>query len=92
MSLTVRWDGRYLPPPVLDVLSSKQLEATKRAALITASLKWFIDKIPVKVLPLQLRAPAMVLKRLTPYLGYIGAFIAWSWAAIKAFDHGEPCW
>jgi hypothetical protein len=30
----------------------------------------------------------MVLKRLAPYLGYIGVFIAWSWGAIKAFDKG----
>lgn len=30
----------------------------------------------------------MVLKRLSPFLSYIGVFIAWSWSAIKAYDKG----
>jgi hypothetical protein len=79
---------RYLPPPVLDILNNKQLEAAKRAAMITTALKWLLDRIPVKVFPPQFRPILMLLKRLAPYLGYIGVFIAWSWGAIKAFDKG----
>lgn len=29
-----------------------------------------------------------LLRRLVPYLGYIGGFIAWSWSALKVFDKG----
>lgn len=79
---------RYLPPPVIDTLNNKRLEAAKRAALITTALKWLLDHLPVKLVPPQFRPVLMVLKRLIPYLGYIGVFIAWSWGAIKAFDKG----
>jgi hypothetical protein len=73
---------------VLDILNNKQLEAAKRAAMITTALKWLLDRIPVKLFPPQFRPILMMLKRLAPYLGYIGVFIAWSWSAIKAFDKG----
>ena len=73
---------------MLDILNNKQLEAAKRAAIMTTALKWLLDRIPVKLFPPQFRPILMALKRLAPYLGYIGAFIAWSWGAIKAFDKG----
>ena len=73
---------------MLDILNNKQLEAAKRAAMITTALKWLLDRIPVKLFPPQFRPILMMLKRLVPYLGYIGVFIAWSWSAIKAFDKG----
>jgi hypothetical protein len=79
---------RYLPPPVIDTLNNKRLEVAKRAALITTALKWLLDHLPVKLVPPQFRPVLTVLKRLVPYLGYIGAFVAWSWGAIKAFDKG----
>jgi len=70
-------------------LDSKHLQTTKRAAIITTALKWFLDKIPVRILPPQLRGAAIALKRLTPLVGYIGVFIAWSWARISACDKGN---
>ncbi|KIJ67791.1 hypothetical protein HYDPIDRAFT_165611 [Hydnomerulius pinastri MD-312] len=86
---TMWWGFRiYLPPPVLDVLNNKQLEAAKRAAMITAALKWLLDHLPVALLPPQMRPGVAILRRLVPYLGYIGGFIAWGWSGIKTFDKG----
>ena len=82
-------NNRYLPPPVLAVLDNKRLESAKRAALITTSLKWALDHIPVLMIPLQMHPVLSVLKNLVPYLGYVGGFIAWSWGAIKTFDKGK---
>lgn len=31
----------------------------------------------------------MMLKRMTPFLGYIGAFVAWSWGRVQAKDQGQ---
>ncbi|EIN13855.1 hypothetical protein PUNSTDRAFT_79718 [Punctularia strigosozonata HHB-11173 SS5] len=91
ISLEARWWGFriYLPPPVLEVLSNKQLEAGKRAAMLTTALQWMVSRIPVNLVPVQFRPAAMILKRLIPYLGYLGGFIAWSWGGIKAFDKGH---
>jgi hypothetical protein len=91
ISIQAMWWGYrlYLPPPVLDVLNNKRLEVAKRAAIITTALKWLLDHLPVKLLPPQFRPILTVLRRLVPYLGYIGAFIAWSWGAIKTFDKGN---
>jgi hypothetical protein len=86
--LIIDYWSSYLPPPVLDILNNKQLEAAKRAAMITTALKWLLDRIPIKLFPPQFQPIIMMLKRLAPYLGYIGVFIAWSWGAIKAFDKG----
>lgn len=73
---------------MLDALNDKQLEAAKRAAMITAALKWLLDHLPISVMPPQLRTSMNFLRRLVPYLGYIGGFIAWSWSAVKVFDKG----
>lgn len=81
---------RYLPPPVLDILSDKTLEATKRAAMITTALTWFFNNLPIDSLPPQVRPAALLLQRLAPYLGYIGTFISWSWSTIKSYDIGAP--
>lgn len=90
ISIQAMWWGFriYLPPPVLDALNDKQLEAAKRAAMITAALKWLLDHLPISVMPPQLRTSMYFLRRLVPYLGYIGGFIAWSWSAVKVFDKG----
>jgi hypothetical protein len=56
--------------------------------MITTALKWLLDHIPVKLVPPQFRPVVPMLKQLTPYLGYIGIFIAWSWSAIKMYDKG----
>jgi hypothetical protein len=90
ISVQAMWWGFriYLPPPVLDALNDKQLEAAKRAALITTALKWLLDHLPISLMPPQLRTPMTFLRRLVPYLGYIGGFIAWSWSAVKVFDKG----
>ncbi|KDQ63147.1 hypothetical protein JAAARDRAFT_188754 [Jaapia argillacea MUCL 33604] len=91
ISLQVMWWGFriYLPPPVLAVLNNTELEAAKRAAMITAALKWLVDHIPVSMLPPQVRPAVILIQRLLPYVGYIGAFIAWSWSAIKSYDKGN---
>jgi hypothetical protein len=72
----------------MDLLDDTHLEAARRGAMITAALKYVLDKIPAMLFPPQIRPGIMVLKRLTPYLGYVGVFIAWSWTAIKARDKG----
>ncbi|TFK59628.1 hypothetical protein BDN72DRAFT_965985 [Pluteus cervinus] len=56
LSIEAMWWGYriYLPPPVLLILSDRQLEATKRAALITTALTWFFNNLPVASLPLPL--------------------------------------
>lgn len=78
----------YLPPPVLNVMDNKRIEGTKRAALLTTALKWLMDHIPMAAVPVQVRPAMPLLKRIIPYMGYIGAFVAWSWDAIRAFDKG----
>ncbi|OAX42540.1 hypothetical protein K503DRAFT_779873 [Rhizopogon vinicolor AM-OR11-026] len=90
ISIQAMWWGFriYLPPPVLDALNNKQLEAAKRAAMITTALKWLLDHLPISLMPPQLRTPMTFLRRLVPYLGYMGGFIAWSWSALKVFDKG----
>ncbi|EPQ60301.1 hypothetical protein GLOTRDRAFT_67779 [Gloeophyllum trabeum ATCC 11539] len=91
ISLQVMWWGYriYLPPPVLAVLSNQELTAAKRAAMFTTALKWLCDHIPVSLLPLQLRPAAILVRRLIPYVGYIGGFVAWSWSAVKSYDKGN---
>jgi hypothetical protein len=85
----IRWGYRlYLPPPVMKTLDNSHLAAAKRGAMITAALKWILDKVPMMMIPPPLRPAMMVLKRLTPYLGYVGVFIASAWTAIKARDKG----
>ncbi|KAI9569666.1 hypothetical protein HD554DRAFT_2020006 [Boletus coccyginus] len=86
---TMWWGFRiYLPPPVLDVLNNRQLEAAKRAALITTALQWLMDHLPVSLLPPQMRPGVAILRYLSPYVGYMGGFIAWGWSAIRSFDKG----
>ncbi|EMD41866.1 hypothetical protein CERSUDRAFT_79485 [Gelatoporia subvermispora B] len=91
VSLQLLWWGYriYLPPPVLETLNSQRLETTKRAAIITTALKWLLDHIPPSAVPLQLRAALELARALTPYIAYVGGFIAWSWSTIKGFDKGH---
>ncbi|KAI9455902.1 hypothetical protein BJY52DRAFT_1224430 [Lactarius psammicola] len=85
----VKTKTRYLPPPVLDVLNNKRLEAAKRAAILTTALQWLLGQVPLTVVPPQFRPGLLVAQRLVPYLGYIGGFVAWSWGAMKSFDKGH---
>jgi hypothetical protein len=80
---------RYMPPPVLEVLNNTRLETAKRAAILTAALQWLLGHVPLTVVPPQFRLGFVIAQRLVPYLGYIGAFIAWSWGAMKSFDKGR---
>ncbi|KAF9469751.1 hypothetical protein BDZ94DRAFT_1243174 [Collybia nuda] len=91
LSLYTTWWGYrlYLPPPVMSTLGDNQLKATKRAAMITAALQWFLNKIPLTMMPPQVRGAAVLLRRLLPLVGYIGVFIAWSWTRISARDKGN---
>ncbi|KAF9502153.1 hypothetical protein BDN71DRAFT_1425886 [Pleurotus eryngii] len=90
ISVQVMWWGYriYLPPPVIRTLDSGSIAATKRAAMITAALKWMLDKIPQMLVPPTFRPALALFKRLAPFAGYIGVFIAWSWKSIKANDKG----
>ncbi|KAF7437159.1 hypothetical protein PC9H_003995 [Pleurotus ostreatus] len=90
LSVQTMWWGYklYLPPPVLDILNDRQLEATKRAAMITTALKWIVDNIPTAMIPLPLQPALLVIQRIVPFIGYIGGFIAWSWSTIKSYDEG----
>ncbi|PCH34032.1 hypothetical protein WOLCODRAFT_113031 [Wolfiporia cocos MD-104 SS10] len=91
ISLEVRWWGYrvYLPPSVLAVLDNHRIQASKRAALLTTALKWLLDHVPITAVPLQMRPALHLLRGLVPYLAYTGAFIAWSWSAVKMFDKGH---
>jgi len=73
---------------VLDVLNNTRLEAAKRAAMITTALQWLLGHVPLTVVPPQFRVGVLVARRLVPYLGYVGGFVAWSWGAMKSFDKG----
>ncbi|KZV65602.1 hypothetical protein PENSPDRAFT_655648 [Peniophora sp. CONT] len=90
ISFQATWWGYrlYLPPPVLDVLNNKRLEAAKRAAIVTTALQWMLGHVPVALVPPQFRPGLILAQRLVPYLGYVGAFVAWSWGAMKSFDKG----
>lgn len=90
LSFQVMWWGYrvYLPPPVLDILSDKTIEATKRAAMITTALTWFFSNLPVSSLPLPIQPAVLMLQKIVPYLGYMGTFISWSWSTIKGYDVG----
>ncbi|KAF5328840.1 hypothetical protein D9619_011499 [Psilocybe cf. subviscida] len=90
MSVQAMWWGYrlYLPPPVMAILSDRTLEASKRAALITSALTWFFANLPITALPPPLQPAALLLQRIAPFLGYIGAFISWSWGVIEGYDVG----
>ena len=70
------------------ILSDRTLEASKRAALITAALTWFFTNLPITALPPPLQPAVLLLQRIAPFLGYIGAFISWSWGVIEGYDVG----
>ena len=70
------------------MLDNKRLAGAKRAAIITTALQWLLSRVPLAIVPPQFRAGVMLTKRLVPYLGYIGGFVAWSWGAMKSFDKG----
>jgi hypothetical protein len=87
--LTTWWGYRlYLPPPVMAKLNGTSIKATARAAMITTALKWLLDKIPMMLVPPQLRPAVKMLKQLSPVVGYIGVFIAWSWDRVRVCDKG----
>jgi hypothetical protein len=70
------------------VLNNKRLEAAKRAAIITTALQWLLGNVPLTLVPVEFRLGLALAQRIVPYLGYVGAFIAWSWGAMKTFDKG----
>jgi hypothetical protein len=70
------------------VLDNKRLAGAKRAAILTTALQWLLSRVPLTLVPPQFRPGVLIARRLVPYLGYIGGFIAWSWGAMRAFDKG----
>ncbi|TRM61553.1 hypothetical protein BD626DRAFT_79591 [Schizophyllum amplum] len=91
LSVEALWWGYriYLPPPVMQVLDDSRIAAAKKGAMVAAALKWVLDHIPTAIFPPPIRPAMMMLKRLTPYLSYVGVFVAWSWSAITARDNGN---
>ncbi|KAI9057164.1 hypothetical protein FKP32DRAFT_1584381 [Trametes sanguinea] len=91
LSLQVMWWGfrLWLPPPVMNLLNDKEIEAAKLGAMLTAALQWLLSNVPESALPATLRPALALVRSLVPYLGYIGGFVAWSWGAIKGFDIGN---
>jgi len=91
LSVLATWWGYrlYLPPPVMNKLGGLSLKASARAVMITTALKWFLDKIPLMLIPVQFRPAVKMLKMLSPIVGYVGVFIAWSWDRIKSLDEGN---
>ncbi|KAL0066612.1 hypothetical protein AAF712_006416 [Marasmius tenuissimus] len=91
LSFQCTWWGYrlFLPPPVMAQLSNAHVAAAKRGAMITAALKWIIDKAPVMMVPPTLRPAMLLLRSFSPYLGYVGAFVAWSWTRVESKDVGN---
>jgi len=91
LSLLATWWGYrlYLPPPVMAQLNGTSLKATARAAMLTTALKWLLDKIPLMLIPVQFRPAVKMLKKLSPVVGYVGVFIAWSWDRVRSLDKGN---
>lgn len=58
-----------MPEPVLKVLTDKQIEAVKRAAILATALGWLVNHIPSAGLPAELQAVLTVAKALVPVLG-----------------------
>ena len=56
--------------------------------MITTALQWLLGRVPLTLVPPQFRPGVLIARRLVPFLGYIGGFIAWSWGAMKSFDRG----
>ncbi|ESK96302.1 hypothetical protein Moror_7088 [Moniliophthora roreri MCA 2997] len=91
MSVQALWWGYrlFLPPPVLEILSHEEVEATKRVSMIATSLSWMFANLPVTLFPPPMQPALLMLQKLLPYLSYIGTFISWSWDTIKSFDEGH---
>jgi hypothetical protein len=91
ISIQVTWWGYrlYLPPPIMAQLSGAHIAAARRGAMLTAALKWVLDQVPMMMVPPQFQAGMMMLRRVSPFLGYVGAFIAWSWERVQTNDSGN---
>ncbi|KAF5345205.1 hypothetical protein D9758_009652 [Tetrapyrgos nigripes] len=91
ISIEVTWWGYrlYLPPPVMAQLSNAHVAAAKRGAMLTAALKWVLDQVPMMMVPPQFQAGMLMLRRVSPFLGYVGAFIVWSWDKVQTTDTGN---
>lgn len=73
---------------MIKVLDDKTMDIAKKANLISTALQWILDHVP-SGLPLELMAVVVVLRAIAPIIGYIGAFVSWSWNEIKSFDKGQ---
>ena len=57
--------------------------------MITAALQWLVTNLPEAALPPHFKPFSLLLGGIVPIVGYIGGFIAWSWATVKSFDKGN---
>ncbi|KAF5392381.1 hypothetical protein D9757_001500 [Collybiopsis confluens] len=90
ISIMATWWGYriFLPPPVIKILDNKEVEAAKRAAMISSALVWFFVHLPISMFPPPMQPMILVLQKIIPYITYIGTFISWSWSQIKSYDIG----
>ncbi|KAJ3570623.1 hypothetical protein NP233_g4281 [Leucocoprinus birnbaumii] len=91
ISVYATWWGYrlYLPPSAMATLDSVSLKATAQAAMLTGALKWLLNQVPDILVPVQFKAALTLMRRLSPVVGYIGVFVAWSWGRIKRHDKGN---
>ena len=78
----------FLPPPVMAILDNQEIQAAKRAAMVSTALTWLFAHLPVTMFPAPLQPMILVLQKIVLYISYIGTFISWSWGEIKSYDIG----
>ncbi|KAF9064158.1 hypothetical protein BDP27DRAFT_1450868 [Rhodocollybia butyracea] len=90
ISIEATWWGYriFLPPPMMNVLNEREVDIVKRAALLSSALAWLFANIPTMVFPAPLQPLVLLLKKIVPYLSYIGTFISCSWGVVKGYDSG----
>ncbi|KAJ7197258.1 hypothetical protein GGX14DRAFT_375359 [Mycena pura] len=91
ISFQAMWWGYriYLPPPIMAKLSSEEGEVLKIAGTITAALTWLLAHVDPYMVPPPLLPVFLLIRKLGPYVGYIGTFIAWIWGAVENEDKGN---
>ena len=80
---------RYLPPPVLEILSDRAFEVSARAEVLSVALSWGFKGLPIHLFPPPFQHFLVLLQGLNPFIGPIGSFISWAWIWISSYDAGQ---